>query len=282
MAILEKAMKMKQQGFTESQIIESLREEGYSPKEINDAFSQYQIKTVLNNNPEYPQENYFPGQAEVTTEFTKQRNPKRAAGITGMTPSMMSEERMQPPQLPPLQQDDYEQEQSEYSQEPEQYTSEQYAPYNDRAQQYPQETQYPPQQYPAYEQDYPQYQSSDIETINDIAEQIVEEKTAKLKKEINEITKFKNETALEIKNILMRVEKLENNFHQLQTAILGKIGDYGKDINKIAKEMTATQETFSKMVNPVLDSQRENSKKESGETSPKRKKSTPDFENYLR
>src|SRR3989344_739409 len=146
MAILEKAMKMKQQGFTESQIIESLREEGYSPKEINDAFSKYQIKTVLNNNPEYPQENYFPGQAEVTTEFTKQRNPKRAAGITGMTPSMRSEERRQPPQLPPLQQDDYEQEQSEYSQEPEQYTSEQYAPYNDRAQQYPQETQYPPLQ----------------------------------------------------------------------------------------------------------------------------------------
>jgi hypothetical protein len=36
-------------------------------------------------------------------------------------------------------------------------------------------------------------------------------------------------------------------------AILKEVGEYGKNIEKIAKESEATRESFSKMVNPLTD-----------------------------
>jgi len=48
MAIVEQISQMKQQGVPTGQIIQLLKEQGYSPKEINEALSQSEIKTELN------------------------------------------------------------------------------------------------------------------------------------------------------------------------------------------------------------------------------------------
>ena len=60
-------------------------------------------------------------------------------------------------------------------------------------------------------------------------------------------------------------------------AIIGKIGDYGKDIQNISKEMHATQDSFSKILNPLADTIRKvDSLKEKSEKKthkkPKKKK----------
>ena len=51
--------------------------------------------------------------------------------------------------------------------------------------------------------------------------------------------------------------KLEDIFTQLQISILKKIGEYGSDIKNISNEMVKTQESFSKILNPLTDNIRE-------------------------
>jgi hypothetical protein len=168
--------------------------------------------------------------------------------------------------------------------------------------------QYSPEQGGGYYQEYqPQQGGSNIETINDIAEQIVEEKTSEIKKKINSIVNFKASAASDIEKINKRLDKLENNFDALQAAILKKIGEYGDDIKNISKEMHSTQESFSKILDPLTDNIRElreltgkeskdsqdnKNKKNSDEKEKKeisdsnkqqlKKKTQPNFEDYLR
>ena len=144
MAALEKVMQMQGQGMSESQIINALRQEGVSPKEVYDALTQSQIKSELSQNPG--------PEAEYETDNMKQ--------------SMNQEE------------------QTNYA--PEEYVPEQ------PQQEYPEYQNPPVQEYAPEYQEYqaPQQQTTDIETINEIAEQIVEEKSAELKKQVSEIRNF--------------------------------------------------------------------------------------------
>ena len=268
MAALEKIMQMKQQGLADPQIIDSLKQEGVSPKEINEALSQSTIKSELD--PQAPQIPMSP-----TQEMPPEQMQEAPMTQSGMPPQQLAQE------MPPEQQ----MQPSIMSQEmpPEQM---QEAPMTQPGM---------PQQMPQYEEYEPQ-QSTDIETINDIAEQIVEEKTDVIKKQITDFTRFKNELSLEVEKINERLSRIENTFNELQMAILKKIGNYGEDIKNIAKEMHETQDSFSKMVNPLTDNIRElqkltgSSKSEKTRPRPKTKKGKRkkgskadlDFEEYLR
>ena len=226
MATLERVMQMKAEGLTESQIITALKQEGATPKDINEALSQSKIKSALN------------------------REPPMDESMENMKPSI-----------------------TEASQKPVQKDEEGYTDYSD--QNYPQydpnsvqqvqnQVQGPDGYYQTPGQDsgyYPEYQQpqapTDIETINDIAEQIVEEKNAELKKQISSFKTFKDESKIDLEKINERLQKLENNYNELQMAIIRKIGEYGEDIKNISNEMRATQDSFSKVLNPLTDNIRE-------------------------
>ena len=47
MGTLEQVSEMKNQGMTETEIISRLRQEGVSPRQINDALAQLQIKNAV-------------------------------------------------------------------------------------------------------------------------------------------------------------------------------------------------------------------------------------------
>ena len=291
MAVLERVTQMKQQGIPESQIIQSLKEEGISPKEINESLSQSKIKSEINsrkkeiNSPE----NIFPNVPENTA--TPNNPQSNIPNDQQMQPSMMEPNNQQTntPQGYPERIPNYETEQqtapvatpSPYTQYGNtEYTADQGYPV------------YDPSGQGAY--NYPEYQPQqiiDVETINDIAEQLIEEKTKELKKQISTFTKFKEEINLESERINKRLQNMEDSFNSLQIAILGKIGDQGQNIKDIAKEMHSTQESFSKILDPLTDNIRELQKitnpsesKTKSKTS-KSKKSTKresDFESYLR
>jgi len=265
MAVLEKIMQMKQQGQTDVEIVDSLRQEGISPVEINEAISQSKIKSAIGTEqiPQQPIQKVQapPFQQRYASEIPSPQDAQ-------MQPSMMqSPIPAQAPEEIPTQY----QPQTPYAEAP-QYTGE-----------------------PQYEEDYPEYQSgTDIETITEVAEQITEEKTRNLKKQITTFAKFQEESQLEIERISNRLEKIENTISELQMAIIGKIGEYGKDIQTIAKEMNATQNSFSKILDPLTDNIRELQKitgneSESEKPKPKTKsksksskKKKESFEDYLR
>lgn len=58
MGIMEQIIQMKNQGIDDSQIIRNLQEQGVSPRQINDALSQIQIKNAVNNENDSYQEQY--------------------------------------------------------------------------------------------------------------------------------------------------------------------------------------------------------------------------------
>jgi archaellum component FlaC len=262
MAALERVMQLQGEGLSESQIINTLRQEKVSPKEIYDALTQSQIKSELSQTP----------QVEYETNE--------------MNPSIIQQAKEEYPT------------QESYS------NSSQVEP----EQPYPEYTEPPTssqEYYPQYQEDQPpQQQAADIETINEIAEQIVEEKNVELKKQISEIKNFKEEAKAEIDRLNEKIEKIENNYNELQIAIIRKIGDYGENIKNIASEMHETQNSFSKIINPLTDNIRELQKitgtvvtpisnqieassqpipsEQTQEVERRTKKSEPSFEEYLR
>src|SRR3989338_8717886 len=52
MGVLDKIMEMKSQGMNDVQIVEALKQEKFSPKEINDALNQVTIKKAASNENE--------------------------------------------------------------------------------------------------------------------------------------------------------------------------------------------------------------------------------------
>ncbi|MCK5149765.1 hypothetical protein KAJ87_02475 [Candidatus Pacearchaeota archaeon] len=74
MGILEQITQMKNQGMPDEQIVRSLQEQGVSPREINDALNQAQIKSAISQNEQEPmnppspnpeQGNYYPQTQEI-------------------------------------------------------------------------------------------------------------------------------------------------------------------------------------------------------------------------
>jgi len=212
MAILEKVMQMKEQGMSEDQIVQSLRQEGIPPKDIEESLSQSKIKYAINpesmqNMGEQPQE--FRGDQDYSRSSFQEYSEE--------APTPEGAEQMQAP-------------------------SREYFP------EYNAQSMY---------QEYQSPQPFDIETVNEMIEQAIEEKTESLKKEIISFTRFKENTFIELDEIKKRLDKLENIIGELQISILRKLGEYGNDIHSISREMQATQNTFSKIIDPLTDNIRE-------------------------
>ncbi len=83
MGILEQIKQMQNQRIPDEEIISKLREQGVSPKEINDALNQSQIKKAVVGNEEmnYPpqqtQENYMPQTQEIPEYSSEGETPQQ-------------------------------------------------------------------------------------------------------------------------------------------------------------------------------------------------------------
>jgi hypothetical protein len=279
MALLEKVNQMKQSGMTESQIMDSLREQGLSQREISESLSQLKIKDAV-----YPAEEsgMQPSIMEKSSQETMTIQASPSQGYSSQAPANYSYPPVQSQQTAP------------------QYT----APYPAQAQQYPQAQQYDSQysnqtaypqdqQYGSYGYDQTYYQQAlDVETVREIAKQEVEESTKKIRQEVESLLKLKSELQAQIANLDTRLSRIELTIQELQTAIIKKIGEYGEAISGISEEVKSTQESFSKLINPILDNKRQNILASSeSEEKPKVQKnkpnmrktdSSPGFEEYFR
>ena len=239
MALLERVNAMKEQGFSEDQVTNTLVEEGFSPLEINESISQSRIKAAVSQNS------------------GSDMQPSMMESGVGPQFVTVPEERTTSPSAPMPSQAAYEQmpQQEAYAPEP---------AYSPEAQQQPAYTGYeggyaPQQQYSAYPQDaggqyYPQV--LDIETVRDISKQYVEESLRSIRSEISMMSKMKTEIKFEMQDIENRLAKIESVIQELQSAVLRKMGEYGEAISGISDEIRATQDSFSKVINPLMDKKR--------------------------
>jgi prefoldin subunit 5 len=228
---------MKQQGISDSQILASLKEEGVSPREINEALSQLKIKSAVSPQPE-----------------------------SDMQPSIMATQMQETQQTP--------QPQEQYTQTYAQNTDQQYAPQDQYGGQY------------AQDPNYYAGQPTDLETIRDIARQETEEALKKVRADIENLTKTKTDLKFEVQNLDNRLAKMEAIIQELQTAIIRKMGQYGEAVSSISEELKATQQSFSKVINPLLDQQRNTSSQnqqteQTQESRPEQKQKAPKKESQM-
>lgn len=104
-----------------------------------------------------------------------------------------------------------------------------------------------PQEMPA---NIPQYQEKSPET-EELIESIIEEKWKDFAKDINKVVEWKNRTEQKISLIEQEFSDLKTNFDKLHQAVLGKIGEYDKNILNVGAEVKAMEKVFSKVL-PVF------------------------------
>ena len=219
MATLEKVMNMKRQGISEKEIIQNLQEQGISPKEISDALAQSQIKQA------------------VSSETLEQE----------MQPSIMGSSASEEYQDAPLPVNSEAQTEMYQPQTPQQNNSTNYGYQTYAPQESSNEEYYPQQDYGQGE-----YAESNIDNMIEIAEQVFSEKVKKMQTQFSELIEFKTIYEAKTQDILERLKRIEKMFDQMQISIINKVGNYGKGLENLKKEIEMVEDSFSKVLNKKI------------------------------
>ena len=212
MGILEKITQMKKQGIGDEEIIGTLQQGGISPKEINNALSQSQIKSAVGGAPKTE---------EMESSIMEQASPS-----------------------PPTQEDYIPKTQENYAPKAQEISEqEMYTPQSEYAQQ----EYYPEEGYEDYSQE-----GTNTDTMIEIAEQVFSEKMKKITKQLADLNEFKTLAQVKIENSVERLKRIETIIDKLQISIIEKVGSYGQNLDSIKKEMSMMQNSFGKVINQAV------------------------------
>jgi len=163
---IDKVLQLRSQGYTNSQIVETLRREGIPPAMVNEAISHADAKSSADGN---------------------------------------------------------------YSSPPDQGNSQQ------------QRSEYP-------ETGSEEETEDDGEEIEQLIEEIIEEKWKELVKDIKKIVEWKDKTDEKVSKLEQSFTDLKSNFENLHKALLGKIGEYDKNILDVGTDIKAMEKVFEKVL----------------------------------
>lgn len=252
MGALEEIMRLKGLQTPDEEIIYQLQQRGFSPKSINDALNQSEIKDAVSREGDFQD----PMGRNAGANFS----PTTGGPDDFSTPSPYGDDAGQG-----FQSDgDYEnygqaENRGTYNPSAAMQGSGSQAPLQERSR-----SRAPKQQSQAqghrphyYNQNTGTYTSIgsgyDANTIVEISEQVFEEKIGGLRKEIEGLSEFRVLMQTQVEDLSGRLKRMESIIDNLQIAILGKIGSYGDDLQSIKGEMSMMQDSFGKMVNPILN-----------------------------
>jgi len=105
-----------------------------------------------------------------------------------------------------------------------------------------------------------QQQRIDTETIEEISEEIINEKWSEFKTKIGDIAEWKLYMEGRTKGIDDRLKRLELSIDKLQAALLGKVQEYGQNIKDLGAEVQSLESAFSKVLDPLITNIKELSK----------------------
>ncbi|MFH1238331.1 MAG: hypothetical protein ABIH79_00290 [archaeon] len=236
MTILDRVIEMQNQGLSETQITTQLQNEGRSPNEINESLNQLKIKNAVSP-PEQivqaPTYEIYPPKGQRQQPI--RQSPQQTAPMT--SPEQMTQElgtqemqSFQAPQSYPPQRQQQQPQDDYYTQTPQAYSPQDY---------------YAPQN------------ALDIETISEIAEQVVIEKLEEFKKKTGDLVSFRNSIQNQVTDIDERLKRIENSIDKMQQAIIGKIGEFGESNAIIHQDLDNLHGTVAKLMNPLIDNYKE-------------------------
>jgi hypothetical protein len=217
MTLSEEVRSLQQQGLSDEQIIQSMRDRNVSYREIADALAQSRIKAAVEDSPQDPNAYSAPS---PSGEFAG------AHSTEGMQPSIMTAPNMGRPELAapsPSQNYPDTPAQQEYN-----------APYADP--------------YSQYQQPMMPSTGASPDMISEIADQIMTEKLGDIRKHLEKIIDMKTTFDSKVEYIDERLKKIEKVIDTLQTSVLRKVGDYVTNVADLKSELIETQKTFNKLL----------------------------------
>jgi len=208
-----------QQGLSDPEIIRKLAESGYSPVQIADALNQAKIKKEI------------------------------SGGKEGLQPSIMQQQAVPKPQLAV----------------PSPYGAQIPRPTAVMPMVTTQGTPSAPvtvtAEYPAYPYQYPtapqEAPKMETEAMEEIAEEIVNEKWSEIKSKISDVIEWKLYAEKRITSIDDRIKRIELSMDRLQAALLSKVQEYGRNIKELGAEMAGLEGAFGKILSPFVENMRE-------------------------
>ncbi len=91
----------------------------------------------------------------------------------------------------------------------------------------------------------------DVETFQEIAESIINEKWQELVSSMGNIAIWKEKVHTDILSIKQELVRVEDRFENLQRAILGRVEDYHKTISDVSVDIKALEQVFEKILQPL-------------------------------
>lgn len=89
------------------------------------------------------------------------------------------------------------------------------------------------------------------ERIEELAEAIIDEKWNEIVRSINKIIDWKDRTESKITKIEQSIEDMKKQFDTLHKGVLGKIGEYDKNLSTIGSDIKAMEKVFSQVL-PIM------------------------------
>ncbi|MDD5650576.1 MAG: hypothetical protein PHF86_09205 [Candidatus Nanoarchaeia archaeon] len=90
-----------------------------------------------------------------------------------------------------------------------------------------------------------------VETMEEIAESIVNEKWEELMSSVGNIAIWKEKVQTDIRSIKQEIVRTEERFENLQRAILGRVEDYNKTMTSVGTEMKALEGVLERILQPL-------------------------------
>jgi len=221
---IDEVAKMQSLNMNDAQIIRKLTEQGFNPVEINDALNQAKIKQEIGAGKPLSSEGFSPSMMNSQTPQMDEVPVPTPSAIPPRQEPLRQERRVEQP-LPPVRPEGQEQG-------------------------YP----YP---YPTYEDQPLQQPSMGTEAMEEIAEEIVNEKWQEAKAKIGDVVEWKGYADRRINSIEERIKRLESSMDRLQTALLSKVNEYGRSIKMLGAEIGSVENTLGKVLSPLVDNVKE-------------------------
>lgn len=227
----EDVLRMRSQGVPDNKIINELSSSNrFNPKEIYDAMNQADIKANVKSSG-FPHNDTL-----VDEELNQEKNQDLLKQIDDFnSPDYQSQE--EPQEL--------------YQEAPEREEPSAQAPIREG---FPTQQSY--QQSPYGQQsDYAPY-SQDTQ-LQEVIETIVEEKWEELLDKISEINSWRERVNMDILSIKQEIIRTQERFDILQTAVLGKVSEYNKNVTNISTDMKALEAILQKIIQPLSENVRD-------------------------
>lgn len=220
---IDRVLQMKQQGIVNTQIIDTLRGEGYSDAQVFDALSQADIKSAVGGEqPGQPGDMAPPpGQAPMLEGQMPAPAEAQMPPAAAPMPPMPEGQQMPPPNVPPA--------------APPEMPPPGPAPM-------PGSMPPPPGQMQAPSAPM----AGGKEEIEAVAESIIDEKWETLMKGMDKIVAWKDEAEGRLVKMEQQISDLKERFEELHKGILAKIGDYDKNIKAVGSDIKAMETVFKK------------------------------------